>query len=337
MKSLVVGLSLLGACTSSGMTGAGTTSGDDVGTQQDPVPAKTGPYAVVNRVDFTVEAILPAQIEAVVASLREMATNPAHALIDLADQAGVPAVGTLYGLLPGVLTDKLEGWINGEIAKVKIGGHPVTDYCGQMAALADTALSHFAVDSSLTLGADGSVTHVITALDLTPSGLDFKLPIGGLAADILTQHPSLDVGAAGALTFGDQRFGLEYGEYAWQGMNAISTQLFGHDIRTALGDAVNCQAVGHAIASKCVLGVCVGHADLVTSICEGGLDAAINAVHDKLDSYQITALHFASGGATLVDDDGDGIGDRITGGTWVAEMNLGLGLRHTPATFTGLR
>ena len=338
MKRLLA-ISLLAACGTSGTGTEDPTMGgsDPVGTQQDPVPAKTGPYAMVNSIDFTVEAILPNQIEAVVASLREMSTNPAHALVDLAGQAGVPAVGTLYGLLPGVLTDKIEGWINGEIAKIKIGGHPVTDYCGQIAGLADTALSHFAVDSSLAINDDGTATHIITALDLTPSGLDFKLPIGGLAADILTQHPSLAVGAGGALALGDQRFGLEYGEYAWQGMNAISTQLFGHDIRTTLGNAINCPSIGQTIANKCVLGVCVGHADLVTSICEGGLDAAVNAVHDKLDSYQITALHFAAGSATLVDDDGDGVGDRIAGGAWEAEMNLGLGLRHTPATFTGTR
>jgi hypothetical protein len=244
MKSIVA-LALLGACSTSPTGGdpSGTT-GDDVGTQTDPVPAKTGPYAIVNNVDFTVEAILPDQIELVVATLREMSTNPAHAIVDLATQAGVPAVGTLYGLLPGVLTDKIEGWINGEIAKVKIGGHPVTDYCGKIAGLADTALSHFAVDSSLTLADDGSVTHTITALDLTPSGLNFKLPIGGLAADILTQHPTLDVGAAGAITLGDQRFGLEYGEYAWQGMNAISTSVFGADIRTSLGNAIDCISVG---------------------------------------------------------------------------------------------
>lgn len=342
MKSLLaiaLGLSLVGACSTSGLDGGddGGGTGDDVGTTENPQPLKSGPYAIVNRVDFTVEAVLPAQIEAVVATLREMSTNPAHALVDLADKAGVPAVGTLYGLLPGVLTDKLEGWINGEIAQVKIGGHPVTAYFGDLAKLADTALSHFAVDSSLTLGADGRVTHVLTALDLTPSGLDFKLPIGGLAADILTQHPSFTIGAGGALTLGDQRFGLEYGEYAWQGMNAISTALFGHDIRTTLGAAIDCAGIGQKIADKCVLGVCVGHAELVTQICEGGLDAAVDAVHDKLDGYNLTALHFAAGVAALVDDDGDGVGDRIVGGTWEAELNLGLGLRHAPATFTGSR
>ena len=112
------------------------------------MPASTGPYALVNKVDFTVEAILPSQLELVVATLREMETNPAHALIDLADDAGVPAVGTLYGAIPGVLKDKLEGWINGEIGKVKIAGKPVTEYCGQIAGLAETALTHFAVDTS---------------------------------------------------------------------------------------------------------------------------------------------------------------------------------------------
>ena len=34
---------------------------------------------------------------------------------------------------------------------------------------------------------------------------------------------------------------------------------------------------------------------------------------------------------------GDGVADRIVNGTWDAEMNLGLGLRHTPATFTATR
>jgi hypothetical protein len=38
-----------------------------------------------------------------------------------------------------------------------------------------------------------------------------------------------------------------------------------------------------------------------------------------------------------VDDDGDGVADRIVDGAWDAQMNLGLGLRHAPATFTATR
>src|SRR3954467_5574002 len=118
MRTAIVGALLLAAC---GVSGSGGDGDGEHGTPENPVPAKTGPYAMVNKVDFTVEQVLPSQIELVVVTLREMETNPAHALVDIASNAGVPAVGTLYGALPGVLKDKLEGWINDEIAKVKIG------------------------------------------------------------------------------------------------------------------------------------------------------------------------------------------------------------------------
>jgi hypothetical protein len=52
---------------------------------------------------------------------------------------------------------------------------------------------------------------------------------------------------------------------------------------------------------------------------------------------RIEALHLASGQATLVDHDGDGIGDALTAGTWQAEIDLGQGLRHVPAIFAGVR
>jgi hypothetical protein len=327
---------LITGCGVSDPSGGGDDTRDPVGTPADPVAFKSGPYQLVTRVDFTVEAILPAQAELVVSTLRELSTNPAHALISLADDAGVPAVGTLYGVLPGPLADRLEGWINDEIAKIKIDGKPFTEYAAQPAALADTALTHFAVDSELTIH-DETATHRLTALDLAPAGLDVKLPIGGLAGEVLTQETSVFVAGAGAVMLGEQHFGLNYGEYAWQGLEAASHVRLGAGVREALGDAIHCGTIAHSVAGKCVLGVCVGHEAELTSICEGGLDAAVDLAHDRMAAMRLEALHLASGQATLVDDDGDGVGDRITGGTWQAEMNLGLGLRHTPATFTGAR
>ncbi|HEY0192719.1 MAG TPA: hypothetical protein VGC42_16480 [Kofleriaceae bacterium] len=325
-------LGLVAACGS--VTHSG--SDDQGGTQQDPVPFKTGPYALVNHVDFTVEAILPAQAELVVATLRAISTNPAHAIVTIAGDAGVPAVGTLYGALPSVVTDKLEGWINDEIAKVKVGGKPVTDYAGEVAGLADLALSHFAVDSKLTIHG-GTASHQITGLDLTPAGIAVTVPIGGLAGDLLTQEPTFTLANGGALTFGDQHFGLNYGEYAWQGLNAASRSLVGDDIRGALGKAINCPVVAHNVAAKCVVSVCVGHEAELTDICTGGLDAAVDLLHSRLAAFRLDVFHLASGAAILVDVDGDGLGDQITGGTWDAELNLGQGLRHTPATFDGGR
>src|SRR5690606_7179413 len=106
--------------------------------------------------------------------------------------------------------------------------------------------------------------------DLSPAGIDVRIPIGGLAADVLTQMPTVAVGEGGAFTLGDQRFGLEYGEYAWQGINLGVEAVFGGDIRTSLGTLINCGALAKSIAQKCALGVCVGHETELNAICEGG-------------------------------------------------------------------
>ncbi|HWO19765.1 MAG TPA: hypothetical protein VNO30_13360 [Kofleriaceae bacterium] len=331
---------LAASLTASLLVGCSPSTSDDlepVGTQEDPVPAKTGPYQLVSTVDFTVEAILPPQIEEVVVTLRTFSTNPAKAILDLAERRGVPAVGILRAALPGTLEDKLEEWINGEITKLKIAGKPITAYAGEIAMLAEIALTQFAVDSELDLSEGGISSHRITGLDLHPAGIDFRLPIGGLAGDILTQEPDITLAARGALTLGDQHFGLNYGEYAWQGLEAASTVLFGQGIRPTLGKVIDCPALAKTISDKCLLGVCVGHETELRQICTGGLDAVVDFAHDKLAAMRLDVLHFASGAARLVDDDGDGVGDRIEGGVWQAELNLGLGLRHAPATFTGSR
>jgi hypothetical protein len=314
----------------------GAADAEPIGTPEDPVPAKTGPYQLVTTVDFTIEAILPPQIEDVVVTLRDFSTNPAHALLDLAERRGVVAVTILRAALPGYLEDKLEEWINGEIVKLKILGKPITEYAGDIAMLAEIALTQFAVDSELEIEG-GAATHRITGLDLHPAGIDFRLPIGGLAGDILTQTPELAVAERGALSLGDQHFGLAYGEYAWRGIDAASTLAFGGGVRATLGKVISCPALAQTIATKCVLGVCVGHETELRQICEGGLDAVVDFAHDKLAAMRLDVLRFAEGSARLVDDDGDGVGDRIADGVWQAELNLGLGLRHAPATFTGTR
>jgi hypothetical protein len=310
---------------------------EPVGTPENPIPQKTGPYAVRNTVDFTAEAVLPSQVALVVATLREFSNNPASGLIKAADAAGVPAVGALYGAIPGVIKDRLEGFINDEIEKIKINGKPISEYAGEIAMLAEVALTQFAVDSELDVKSDAA-THRLTALDLRPTGLvDVRVPIGGFAGDILTQEPELIVTEGGRLAFGEQHFGLNYGEYAWQGIELASTKLFGAPVREALGNAVNCPALAKSISDKCVLNVCVGHETELRNICEGGLDAIVNFTHDRIAAMRLEALHLASGDARLVDDDGDGFGDRIVEGVWQAELNIGLGLRYAPASFEGNR
>lgn len=341
MRNAVLLSLLLGACGTS-ETGTGTGDGTDdwgdgLGTPENPVPAKTGPYAMVNKVDFTVEQIVPAQVELVVATLRDFSTNPAHALISIADRAGVPAASTIYSLIPGAIKSRFEGWINTEVAKAKVNGKPITEYAGDVAKLFEYALTDFVVDSELTIDSTEGVTHRLTALDLRPTGIDFVLPIGGLAGDVLTQTPTISIAEGGSIVFGEQHFGLNYGEYAWQAIEGVTMAAFGTTIKGTLLTAMNCPAIAQAVADKCVLGVCVGHETEIRNVCVGGISAIVDFVHDQIAAHRIEALHFASGGARLVDDDADGVGDRIVDGDWDAEMNFGLGLRHTNATFSGAR
>jgi hypothetical protein len=302
--------------------------------QDSPRVIASGTYRVSSRIDITAEALLPDQAEEIVSTLRDFSTAPAHTLITTADEAGVPAIGELRSVLPDVLESRLEGWIDDEIENVTIDGMPVTAYAAQIAALADTALTHVAVTSELTI--DGaSARHRLTGLDLTPSGLAVSIPFGDVAADLLTQSTTAST-AAGALRLGDHRFGLAYGEYAWQGLEAMSQARHGGSIRATLGAAVNCPVIAHRVASHCVFGVCVGHEPELTSVCDAGLDAIVDLAHDRMAELRIDALHFASGQAILVDDNRDGIADHLTG-SWQAELNLGQGLRHTPASFTAAR
>jgi len=336
MKSLLA-IALLTAC---GTTTPDSPSpyGPGTGTPSDPVPqqGKDGPYTVVSHIDFSVEQVLPGQAEAIVATLRDFSTNPAHSLVTLAQKEGVPAIAELYDALPSQLTDKFEGWVNGYVDGVSIGGKKLTVWAGDMAGLADLALTKFDLDSTLAI--DGMTsTHTLTMVDFTPTGFtNLKIPVDGLAAEILTQHPTIDVGAAGALTLGDERFGLLLGDYAWTALNNQCTALFGGDLRTTLGKAVNCPALAKTIANKCILTLCVGHESLIDSACEGGLDALVDTIHDGFKQYDFGA-HYATGTATLVDSDGDGVADHITNGNWDAELNLGLGPRHAPATWDGER
>ena len=318
----------------------GSSHGDDVGPGDEtpdtnppppPPPVASGRYQVSSRIDVTAEAILPEPAEQLVVTLRDFSEHPAHALLDLAEDAGVPAVGELRALLPDVLEGKLEGWLDAEIAKAQINGVPVTAVAGSIAALAQTALTRFELDSELAI--DGAqATHRLTAIDLAPAGIEARL-----ALDIEIAAPAAVASRGGALSIGDHRFGLDYGAYLWRATDAVVTARYGAGIREVIGSAVDCPRVAHAIASKCVLSVCVGHADLLEELCEAGLDEVVGIARDKIEALRFDALHFAAGSARLIDRAGDGIADALADGVWTAEINAGQGLRPVPATFTATR
>ena len=315
-------------------SGSGSGSGSDTDTEATP-PVASGAYQVRSDIDLTVEALLPEQPANMVVTLRDFSTNPARTLFDLAEDAGVPAVQEIRDALPGYVEDKLEGWLNGELNKLTLDGVPVPQVAGNIAALAETALTQFALDSELTI-AGSTATHTLKAIDLAPAGITTRYVIESLPSDIITATTACST-SAGSLTLGDHGYALQYGEYLWRALNQAVTAQYGSDIRTALGAAVNCPALAQTIANKCYLGYCVGHAAELTEICEAGLDEVVERVHDEFLALRFDALHFAAGTATMVDADEDGTVEALTAGVWDAEINAGLGLRHVPATFTATK
>jgi len=311
-------------------------TGGSSSTQPTPAnPVARGEYQVTSTVEITIEALLPEPAANLVETMRDFSENPARTMFDMAENAGVPAVSTVRSALPSVLEDKLEGWINTEIAKMSVNGVPVTQLAANLVAYAETSLSTVAVESELTI-AGTTATHRLTALDLTPAGLETRLALDAVPSDIVTATTTATT-SKGTLSIGDHLFSVSYGEYAWQALEAKLTAEHGAGIRETLGSAVNCPLIASRVASKCVLGVCVGHASELTSICERGLDEVVERAHAKLASFKFDAFHLEAGRATMVDTTKDGIADRLDNGVWTAEINAGQGLRHAPATFTATR
>lgn len=319
-----------------GTSGTGGTGGTGSGSgTTTPAPVATGAYQVRSDIDLTVEALLPQPAADMVVTLRSFSTDPADTLFGLAESAGVPAVGTIRDALPSYLEDKLYGWIDAEIAKVKVAGVPVTQIAGGIAAMAETALTQFALDSELTIDS-GTATHTLKTIDFTPAGLDSTYSLESLP-DVIGSATTTCSSKSTTLSIGDHTYGLPYGELAWTAVNDAMTAQYGMDIRATLGAAVNCPAIAATVASKCVLGVCVGHATELTAICERGLDEVVDRAHAQFSAMKFEALHLAAGTAMLVDADKDGTAERLANGVWTAELNAGQGLRHVPATFTATK
>ena len=294
---------------------------DDTTVPTPPKPVAQGAYDVHSSIDLTAELVLPQTAANVVVTLRDFSTNPAHTMLTLATEAGVPAIDDL----PSYVEEKLEGWINAEIAKVTLDGTPITEVAGSIAGLAETSLSKLELDSKLDIAAN---THTLQQVDLPAFGTSYAIAV----TETATCSSS-----AGVLSIGDHTYGLAYGEYIWKAMNEHMVATYGVDLRGALGAAVNCPSLAATVAAKCVWGYCVGHEAELTAICEAGLDEVVERVHDKLAEQRFDAMHFITGTATLVDGDKDGVAEALAAGTWDAELNAGQGLRHAPATFIGTR
>lgn len=305
------------------------TYGDGLGTAENPIPQDDVSYLVRSQIAPT-GTTLPAHVTTVAASMRSFAQNPAQTLLSLADTADVAELATLQSM-PSALWSRLPGWIDGELDKAIVATRTVRQVAADVTGFADTALTRFGLDSTLSF-TPSKTTHTLTALTFRLNGLDVVIPLGGLKADTIGQQPEVTIGEGGTITFGDHEFGLAFGDHAWHAMNLASSTVFGADVRTTLTSAVNCRALSQAVAAKCYNGSCVGRQPQLQAVCERSLDTMLMELSTRTTTFDLDVLRYVSGSARLVDDNGDGLANRIEDGIWDSEMPAG----RARATFTAL-
>jgi hypothetical protein len=301
--------------------------GSDFGTPESPVPQEQ-PYAVTTKIDLGFGATRVAETTA---DMKAFAQNPAKTLL----AQGGPALQSLLTALPSSLEDRLEGWLNTEIDKARIAGKTLREFAAEVAASTETSLTQFSLESSLEITPTGA-THTLSGLNFRPSGLDIIIPVGGLKADSLSQTTTATLGTYGAVTLGTQRFGLGFGAHVWHGINLASETLYGGDVEVTLAQTLNCRAIAQALATKCLNGVCVGHASDVEGICTAAAGLIVDELAERIAGFQIASFQLVHGTGRLVDNDRNGVGEEIADGTWTADVDVGYGSRTITASFTAL-
>jgi hypothetical protein len=335
---------------------AGVGCGGEVAPPPPPPPEElevAGSYDLDSSVEVPPTVLASQPVVDTLDLLRLLKTDPAAAFFQLLDEAGVPLAGELVSVLPGAVKGQLNDAINDYLRARGVGASG--GELDRILAIAERAFVTFRLDSRLDVpaGAKGTATggaHGIQAVIFdVPGGV--AIPVPRVLLDTVSPLPgSLDAaptvmvnGAApsagdAAIVVGDHFFGLAYGEILFA---ALDGRPDGPSLRARLGQAFDCPGLGTAVASRCVLGLCIGHAAEVTAVCESALDVAVDKIHDQLAMANFEALRFSSGRAQLWDQAAaearDGLVDRIAAGTWQATIDAGPGPRACRATFTGHR
>jgi hypothetical protein len=322
-----------------------------------PAPLATqGTFALDSPIDLTAYVLAPESVAEDIRLLRGLRDDPAGTFFQLLDNAGVPLVGDLYGVLPGPLQDQVKGWLNEAILDRSSQGQPLTAELDVLLTLADEALVRFHLLTDLTLPSRGAAGVPLARHGLRGIRYDFlggRLPVEiprfvaehtGIVSETEAPVGLVAPGAAsdGTVELGDHAFGVPFGQYAFAALDLVSNQRYGASLRPALGRLFGCAEVASAVAGKCAGFVCVDHQAALAAICERGLDEVVDRIHEGLQAYNFNAVRFQSGRAQLWDARAaggtkDSQVDRIDGGVWQAFIDIGQGPRDVKATFSGQR
>ena len=82
----------------------------------------TGTFAVTSRFEVPATVAAPGPLGDALRLVHGLAVDPGAALLDLAEDAGVPALGELRMVLPDALESELTGWMNAYLETAIVDG-----------------------------------------------------------------------------------------------------------------------------------------------------------------------------------------------------------------------
>jgi hypothetical protein len=314
-----------------------------------------GSYALQSPIDVPPTVLATGPAAKFLALLQQLHDDPATGLFAALDEAGVPLVNDLYGVLPGSLKDLVRSSINDYMKGRMQGDGGMGSEIDRILALANSTLTRFTLKSTLTIppgisqGTLAGIHAVDTLVFELPGGIPVPVPPEVLQRAMLfpgamEATPALlaagpTQGGDASLTIGDHFFGLAYGEAIFSALDGGGT---GETLRSRLGGAFDCPAMGRYVAKQCISILCIGHASDITEICMQGLDQVVKKIHDQLSGMNFQALRFEKGMGWLWDapaasKEWDGLVSRIDHGTWTTTIDVSTGPRSCKATFTGQR
>jgi len=300
----------------------------------------SGTYTVSSTLTPQATAVLPQQAVDIVDALRGLRDQPGRTMFDLAEEAGVPALDELRSALPDSLESRIYGWIDEAMDGITYGDGPAAEAIDAVVDAAETVIGEVRLTSTLDLDAPSS-THRLRTMAFALPHVDARFDLDALAGTpvaLSVQAPTLLQATPMRVSFGRHAFGLPYGELAYQAIEAEVRARYGTDVHGLLAAAIDCPAIAAEVANQCVVGVCVRNQPQLREICEGAVDYLADELHDRFAAARFDALTFDAGTGVLAEGDTlDGQADAITGGVWTATVDIGLGPRPVPATFTASR
>ncbi len=306
----------------------------------------TGTFAITSRFEVPATVAAPGPLGDALRLVHGLAVDPGAGLLDLAEDAGVPALGELRMVLPDALESELTAWMNGYLATATVDGVSPHARIVELDALVRSVLLRWELRSTLVLPADAAGTHAPVSLAFdSPAGpvvvpLEATAPVtAGVGVTAAVSWPGGPEGAAVA-SVGDHAMGVPFGRYALQGLETILLARYGTtEVGAVLSGAVDCPAMAASVASRCVGFVCVGHEAELLEVCEGGVAEAATRLEARILGLDFRAIHFERGTATAVGAARSPAQapTSLQDGVWTATIDLGNGAETATATFSAVR